>query len=186
MLHEVPPRPSCSMFSPCVQCGDTGHWMFLFCSVGFIFHTCLSQLATDTEGSKRTEKEETVNTVSMPVRGQSWHGNNGEVMPWMRLEQQQGGAWAPAAGWVVIHLCCPFHQVPRCESTQGKLLRVEKFCFRLDWKTEMTCISETVGKEGNEGWSDHSERIRMWKKDKEFLQQTFDCDSKIKAVTPSE
>lgn len=47
--------------------------VFVWFVVVVFFHTCLSQLATDTEGSKRTEKEETVNTVSMPVQGHS-HG----------------------------------------------------------------------------------------------------------------
>lgn len=91
------PRPA--MFSLGVQCGDTNHWrrmLLLFCC--FLFHTCLSQLATDTEGSKRTEKEETVNTVSMPVQGHS-HGMvtmEERSLPWAALEQGRGGEWAPA------------------------------------------------------------------------------------------
>lgn len=35
------------------------------------FHTCLFQLAKVTEEQKRTEKEDTVNTINMPVYGQT-------------------------------------------------------------------------------------------------------------------
>lgn len=157
--------------------------MFGFCLTSCFFHTCLSQLATDTEGSKRTEKEETVNTVNMPVQGHS-HGmvtmetscpewgwsRDGEVR-----EHRQEHVF-----FFFFYLCCPFNQVPRLKKNCSK----SKSFASVEIERHKQLVKQLAKRKMEADLT----TAREWgsKEDKELLQQTFDCDVKIKAATPSE
>lgn len=63
------------MLAPCslvmYWMSQLGDWSFKGGGGWQYFHTCLFQLAKVTEEQKRTEKEDTVNTINMPVYGQT-------------------------------------------------------------------------------------------------------------------